>query len=125
MTWYSQNVTRLSFLYVHTYLSKDWVGRFGRVVEPIQEGVVVDVDKELRSSRLGSTSVGHTQGSRSVSDTLMVLSNFIGNASVGVALVGLSIGTLKATAGIGTSSTSTWRVGVLCIGTSKLKRQYF
>lgn len=108
----SNILLRIVVFHSSTYLSKDGVSRRGRTVEPIQKGVVVDVDEELGASRFGTSSVGHTQSTRSVGDTLVILSNFIGDSTFGVALVGISVGTLKGRVWRWSTGTGTRAVGV-------------
>lgn len=76
--------------------------------------------KGFDCSRLCRTGVGHAQGSWSIGNALMFLSNLIGDAAFGVALVGLPIAALEGGAGSWTSSTRAVAVGILGMWTSKL-----
>lgn len=107
---------------IHAFndLSKDWVSRRSAVVEPIQEGVVVDVDEKLGTSRFGSSSVGHGKSSDIVGDALVVLANLIGNVTSRVTGVGLAVTRLEAGSTLGSSSSGTARVGVLGVWASEL-----
>mmetsp|Transcript_24256 Transcript_24256/g.59368 ORF Transcript_24256/g.59368 Transcript_24256/m.59368 type:complete len:216 (+) Transcript_24256:163-810(+) len=101
-------------------LSKDRVSRWSTLVEPIQEGVVVDIDKELGTSRFGSSSVGHGKSSDIIGDALVVLANLVGDVSSRVTSVGLAVTRLEGGSTFGSSSSRTARVGVLGVGASEL-----
>ncbi len=73
--------------YSLTYLPKDRVSRRSAVIKPVEEGVVVHVDKELAATRLGTSRVGHRQGARGIGESLVVLSNFIRDTTSGISAV--------------------------------------
>jgi len=104
-------------------LAKDWMGRRSAGIVPIQKGIVIDIDKELRSSRLRTSRVGHAQGSGGVGDFLVGFAHFIGDATVTSASVGLAIEALKLGVGIGATRSGATAVGVLGVGASKLKTE--
>jgi hypothetical protein len=101
-------------------LAKDRVGRWSTVVEPIQEGVVVHIDEELRATSLSSASVGHGKSSRGIGDALMVLADFIRDVSSSITLDSLAVTSLEGGSRIRSSSSSTWTVGVLGVRASEL-----
>ena len=78
-----------------TYLSKHRMCRFRTFIKPVKEGVVVDVDEELRSPRFRTTSIRHGEGTGGICNPLMLLSDFIGDASSLRALVTFSISGLE------------------------------
>jgi hypothetical protein len=96
-----------------SYLSENRVGRRTALVEPIQKGVVVDIDEELRTSRFRTASVGHGKSSWGISDALVILSDFIRDASSTITLVGLAVAALERGACIRSSSSGTMGVRVL------------
>ena len=104
----------------NTHLSKDGMGAGSRSVEPVQKGVVSNVDKELGSSAFGLAGVGHGKGSRFVADSLVGLTDLVGDSTAAVASVGLAVTTLEGGVGVGTTGSSTRRERVLGIRTSKL-----
>ena len=72
------------------------------------------------TSGFGTSSVGHGQSSGCVGDALVVLANFIGDGSTSIALVSFSVTSLEAGARIGSTSSSSWAVGVLGVRASEL-----
>lgn len=107
-------------LVVFDNFSKDGVRRRSGGIEPIQKGIIGDVDKELRSSRLGASRVGHGQCSGGVGNLLVGLANFVRNAAVVGARVGLAIQALELGARVGTAGTRARTVGVLGVGATEL-----
>ena len=107
-------------LFLLSYLCKHWMGTLGTLVKPIQKGIVVDIDEKLRSSRLRTSGIGHGKSSGSIGNALMILSNFVGDASTGIALVHVAITALEITVGVGSTSSSLGGVGVLGIRATKL-----
>lgn len=87
----------------------------GTFIKPIQKGIVIDIDEKLRSSRFRTSGIGHGKSSGSIGNALMVLSNFVGDASTGIALVRVAVTSLEGTASVGSTSSSLGRVGVLGI----------
>jgi hypothetical protein len=100
--------------------AKDRVGRSSTVVEPIQEGVVVHIDEELRATSLRSASVGHGKSSRGIGDALMVLADFIRDVSSSITLDSLAVTRLEGGSSSRSSSSSTCTVGVLGVRASEL-----
>ena len=100
-TTYRRNVDKFqanvicAHLYSSTYLPKDRVSGRSAVVEPVKEGVVVHIDKELAPTRLGTSRVGHRQGTRGIGESLVVLSNFIWDATPGISAVHIAIASLQ------------------------------
>ena len=105
---------------MQTYLSEDWVGTFGTLVEPIQEGVRIHIDEELRTATFWLTCVGHRQCTRCVGDLLMWFTDFIRDAAGSITSVFLAVTRLELRSGIGTTSSCTLGVGVLGVGATKL-----
>lgn len=100
-------------MYFCSYLGKNRVRTLGALIKPIQKGIVVDIDEKLRSSRLRTSGIGHGKSSGSIGNALVILSNFVGDASTGITLVGVTVTSLERTAGVGATSSSLGRVGVL------------
>lgn len=105
---------------MQTYLSEDWVGTFGTLVEPIQESVRIHIDEELRTATFWLTCVGHRQCTRCVGDLLMWLTDFIRDTARSITSVFLAVTRLELRSGIGTTSSCTLGVGVLSVGATKL-----
>ena len=81
--------------YSLTYLPKDGVSGRRAVIEPVEEGVVVHIDKELAATRLGTSRVGHRQGTRGIGESLVVLSHFIWDTTSGISAVHDTITSLE------------------------------
>ena len=94
------------------------MSRLGALVKPIQEGIVIDIDKELRPSRLWATGVGHRKCTGSIGNTLVVLADFIGNIPSSIAFVGISITGLKRRPWFRATRPGLGRVGVLGVWAS-------
>lgn len=92
---------------------KDGMGAGRRLVEPVEEGIVCHVDKELASARLGLAGIGHAERANIVGD---FGSQFVGNAAAGSAGVGFIVAAGKGGAGVGAASAGASGVGVLGVG---------
>mmetsp|Transcript_7635 Transcript_7635/g.18712 ORF Transcript_7635/g.18712 Transcript_7635/m.18712 type:complete len:234 (-) Transcript_7635:45-746(-) len=101
-------------------LSKDGMGGRSLTIEPVEEAVVVHVEKKLGTSGFGSSGVGHAESSNSVSDLLVGLSDFIGDSSIVGALDHLSGAACEAAFCSGTSGSGAGAVGILRVGATKL-----
>lgn len=98
-------------------LAEDGVSRGGGFIEPVQEGVVGDVDEELRATGLGLAGVGHREGPDVVGDARREL---VGDATVVSAGDGLAIAGLEGGVGGGAASSGTVAAGILGVGATEL-----
>ena len=98
-------------------LAEDGVSRGGGAIEPVQEGVVGDVDEELRATGLGLAGVGHREGPDVVGDARREL---VGDATVVSAGDGLAIAGLEGGVGGGAASSGTVAAGILGVGATEL-----
>ncbi len=89
----------------------------GRPIEEIQEGIVGDIDEELRPSRFWRSRVGHAEGAGRVGD---LGDELVWNTSIAVAGVFLSIAGQELGTGGRTSRPGRVRVRILGVGTSEL-----
>jgi len=81
---------------------------------------VGNVHEELRSAALRLASVRHGKSSWFVADSLVGLTNLVGDSAAAIALVRPSVTTPKGSVGVWTTSTGTTRVGILRIWATKL-----
>jgi len=98
-------------------LAEDGVSRGSGAIEPVQEGVVGDVDEELRATGLGLAGVGHREGPDVVGDFCREL---VGDATVVSAGDGLAIAGLEGGVGGGAAGSGTVAVGILGVGATEL-----
>jgi hypothetical protein len=91
------------FSFFSSYLCKHGMRTLGTFIKPIQKGIVIDIDEKLRSSRFRTSGIGHGKSSGSIGNALMVLSNFVGDASTGIALVRVAVTSLEGTASVGST----------------------
>ena len=82
----------------------------GAVVEPIEEGVVLGVDEELRATRIGRAGVGHGQGADLVGELGRQL---VGDVAAAVTRDGLTVGGLERGEALGAARASARRLRVL------------
>jgi len=96
------------------------VGRRGRAVKPIKEGVVGYIEEELGSARLRLTGIGHGKGADVIADFLVGLAHLVGDSTVMSAGDGLAVARLEGGVGIRSAGTGATGVGVLGVRASKL-----
>lgn len=66
-------------IHARDHTAKDGVLGGSRLVEKVQEGVVDGVDEELRSARVGLTSVSHGESSGLIAESGAVYITLVGN----------------------------------------------
>jgi hypothetical protein len=65
------------------------------LVEPVEKLVVSKIDKELGTTTLWSTSIGHGKRSTIIGNLLVIGTNLVRNASIGSAFVRLVVTSLE------------------------------
>ena len=103
-----------------TYFSKDRMSTFARLVEPIQKCVVRYVNEKLRASTFWLSRIGHGKSSHSIGNTVLRLSNLVGNSTLGISTVRLAITALELGTRLRSTGSSSGRVGVLGMRAAKL-----
>jgi len=101
-------------------LAKDGVLGGGGAVEPVEVLVVDGVDEELRTARVGGTSVGHGEGVRSVG---VLGDELVGDVTAGVAGNLALSGNFEGGVGGGATGASAGRVDIAGVGAAELAHE--